>query len=122
MQSYRICFRAAVGSVTGIGGTAGASGGMAMAKYADFVLDNLNTYAPLFAAAGLAYFIALGCVQIPSLRFSKALVNERQDFTQAWFYRIHMEKWRPALSMEVNKVSGRTGTDERDRERVVMRR
>src|SRR3546814_1842198 len=36
--------RAAVGSVIGIGGTAGAIGGMLMAKYAGFVLDHLGTY------------------------------------------------------------------------------
>ncbi len=67
--------RAAVGSVTGIGGTAGAIGGMAMAKYAGFVLDNMNTYAPLFAVAGTAYFVALGCVQLLSPKLSKAPIN-----------------------------------------------
>src|SRR3546814_18274139 len=51
--------RAAVGSVIGIGGTAGAIGGMLMAKYAGFVLDHLGTHTPPFAVAGRASFIAL---------------------------------------------------------------
>ncbi|MBT0669371.1 MFS transporter [Novosphingobium profundi] len=63
--------RAAVGSVTGIGGTAGALGGMCMAKYAGFVLDTLGTYAPLFAVAGLAYFAALACIHVLSPRLNR---------------------------------------------------
>src|SRR3546814_18358320 len=60
--------RAAVGSVIGIGGPAGAIGGMLMAKYAGFVLDHLGTYTPLFAVAGRAYFIALIAVPLLSPR------------------------------------------------------
>ena len=62
--------RAAVGSVIGIGGTAGAIGGMLMAKYAGFVLDSLGTYTPLFAVAGSAYFVALVAVHLLSPRLA----------------------------------------------------
>ena len=52
--------RYAVGSVIGIGGTVGAVGGMFFSKYAGVVLDRLGgSYAPLFAVAGAAYFLAL---------------------------------------------------------------
>src|SRR3546814_4141482 len=36
--------RKAVGSVIGIGGTAGALGGMLMAKFAGYVLETVGTY------------------------------------------------------------------------------
>ena len=64
--------RSAVGSVIGIGGTVGAIGGMIMAKYAGFVLDGIGSYTPLFAAAGSAYFLALGAVHLLSPRLARA--------------------------------------------------
>jgi len=70
--------RAAVGSVIGIGGTAGAIGGMVMAKYAGYVLESLHSYAPLFAVAGSAYFVALMAVQLISPKLSRAHLNEAQ--------------------------------------------
>src|SRR3546814_14257243 len=48
--------RAAVGSVIGIGGTAGAIGGLLLVKYLSFVLDHPLTYPPLFSVAGPTYF------------------------------------------------------------------
>jgi ACS family hexuronate transporter-like MFS transporter len=51
--------RGAVGSVVGIGGAAGAVGGMIMSKYAGWVLDRLGTYTPIFIVAGSTYLIAL---------------------------------------------------------------
>ncbi len=51
--------RAAVGSVVGIGGTAGAIGGMLIAKFVGYVLDLSGSYAPIFAVAGGAYLVAL---------------------------------------------------------------
>ena len=56
--------RSAVGSVVGIGGMLGAVGGMAMAKYAGFVLDKLGTYTPIFVLAGSAYLLALLVVHV----------------------------------------------------------
>lgn len=60
--------RRAVGSVIGIAGAAGALGGMAMAKYAGFVLDALGSYAPIFAVAGSAYILALLALHLLSPR------------------------------------------------------
>jgi ACS family hexuronate transporter-like MFS transporter len=51
--------RSAVGSVVGVGGMVGAIGGMAMAKYAGWVLDKIGTYTPIFVVAASAYLIAL---------------------------------------------------------------
>ncbi|MET0336151.1 MAG: MFS transporter [Caulobacter sp.] len=56
--------RAAVGSVVGIGGMLGAFGGMAMAKYAGYVLDQIGTYTPIFILAASAYLIALAVVHL----------------------------------------------------------
>ncbi|HEY3950631.1 MFS transporter [Phenylobacterium sp.] len=56
--------RAAVGSVAGIGGMVGAIGGMAMSKYAGFVLDKLGTYTPIFVVAASAYLLALAAIQL----------------------------------------------------------
>ena len=58
--------RAAVGSVVGIGGTIGAIGGMAMSKYAGFVLEKLGTYTPIFMVAASAYLLALGAIHLLS--------------------------------------------------------
>ena len=49
----------AVGTVVGIGGTAGAIGGMLMAKYAGWVLDGIGSYTPIFIVAGTVYSLAL---------------------------------------------------------------
>lgn len=67
--------RSAVGSVIGIGGAAGAIGGMAMSKYAGFVLDSIGSYVPLFAVAGCAYFVALLCIHLLSPRLARAEIR-----------------------------------------------
>jgi ACS family hexuronate transporter-like MFS transporter len=51
--------RSAVGSVTGIGGMAGAVGGALMVNYAGYVLQLTHSYASLFAIAASAYLVAL---------------------------------------------------------------
>lgn len=56
--------RSAVGSVVGIGGMVGALGGMAMAKYAGYVLEKIGTYTPIFILAASAYLLALLVVHI----------------------------------------------------------
>jgi ACS family hexuronate transporter-like MFS transporter len=60
--------RQAVGSVVGIGGTAGAIGGMLMSKYAGWVLDSIGSYTPIFIVAGAAYFLALAAIHLLSPR------------------------------------------------------
>jgi ACS family hexuronate transporter-like MFS transporter len=49
----------AVGSVAGIGGMAGAVGGMLIATLAGYVLQLTHSYLPLFIIAGSAYLVAL---------------------------------------------------------------
>lgn len=66
--------RSAVGSVVGIGGMLGGIGGMIMAKYAGFVLDQIGTYTPIFVVAGSAYLVALLVVHLISPRYEPAKV------------------------------------------------
>jgi ACS family hexuronate transporter-like MFS transporter len=56
--------RSAVGTVLGVGGMLGAIGGMAMSKYAGWVLDKIGTYTPIFVVAASAYLIALLVIHI----------------------------------------------------------
>ena len=51
--------RSAQGSVVGLGGFAGAVGGMLMAKVAAVTLASTGGYAPVFMFAGAAYLLAL---------------------------------------------------------------
>jgi ACS family hexuronate transporter-like MFS transporter len=51
--------RSAVGSVVGIGGMAGAAGGMLIAKIVGYVLEWTGSYLPVFIIAGSIYLIAL---------------------------------------------------------------
>jgi ACS family hexuronate transporter-like MFS transporter len=64
--------RASVGSVAGLGGLCGAGAGIAMSKYTGFVLDRLDSYAPVFVVAGCAYWIALGLIHVLSPRLAIA--------------------------------------------------
>jgi len=61
--------RRSVASVMGIGGAAGAVGGMIMAKYVGHVLDTVGTYLPVFLWAGSAYLVALAIVHLLVPRF-----------------------------------------------------
>lgn len=68
----------AVASIVGIGGTAGAVGGMLMAKYAGWVLDAVGTYTPIFIVAGTAYWLALAALHLLSPRMNAvALVGRK---------------------------------------------
>jgi MFS transporter, ACS family, hexuronate transporter len=58
----------AVASVVGIGGTAGAVGGMLMSKYAGWVLDRVGSYTPIFVVAGTVYLLALAVIHALSPR------------------------------------------------------
>ena len=62
--------RAAIGSVVGVGGMCGAIGGMAMAKYAGWVLERLGTYTPIFLVAASAYLIALVAIHLLTPRLA----------------------------------------------------
>ncbi len=56
--------RGAVGTVIGIGGTAGAIGGMLMAKFVGYVLEATASYTLIFAVAGSVYLVALLCIHL----------------------------------------------------------
>ena len=56
--------RQAVGSVVGLGGTAGAVGGMLIAKVTGYILQATGSYVPIFLIAASAYLIALGVIQL----------------------------------------------------------
>ncbi len=51
-----------VGSVTGLGGTGGAVGGMILALIAGYTLQWFHTYVPLFIIAGIMHPLAIGVV------------------------------------------------------------
>jgi ACS family hexuronate transporter-like MFS transporter len=56
--------RQAVGSVVGLGGTAGAIGGMLIAKLTGYLLQATGSYLPVFLIAASAYLVALGVVHL----------------------------------------------------------
>ena len=58
----------AVGSVVGMGGMAGAVGGMLIAKIVGYTLQWTGSYMVPFFIAGSAYLIALACIHILSPR------------------------------------------------------
>jgi ACS family hexuronate transporter-like MFS transporter len=58
--------KAAVGSVSGIGGAAGAVGGMLMAWFIGRILQNTGSYTLIFIVAGLMYLIALAIIHVLS--------------------------------------------------------
>jgi ACS family hexuronate transporter-like MFS transporter len=66
--------RQAVASVVGIGGTAGAIGGMLMSKYAGWVLDSVGSYTPIFMVAGAVYFLALAAIHVLSPRMQAVML------------------------------------------------
>ncbi|HEY0301191.1 MAG TPA: MFS transporter [Rhizomicrobium sp.] len=68
--------RWAAGSVVGIGGAAGALGGMLMAKYAGWVLEGLGSYTPIFLVAACAYLVALTVVHLLTPRYKPAETGE----------------------------------------------
>jgi ACS family hexuronate transporter-like MFS transporter len=70
----------AVGSVVGIGGTAGAIGGMLIAKLTASVLQVSGSYVPVFLIAGFAYLVALAIIQLlaPRLRPTEPIESERR--------------------------------------------
>ncbi len=66
--------RRAVASIAGIGGTAGAIGGMVMAQYVGAILTHVRNYTPIFAIAACVYLIALLLIQVLTPRYAVAQV------------------------------------------------
>lgn len=65
----------AVGSVVGIGGMAGAIGGMFIAKLVAYILETTGSYVPIFAIAASAYLIALLVIHLLAPRLEPAKVE-----------------------------------------------
>ena len=66
----------AVGSVVGMGGMAGAVGGMLIAKIVGYTLQWTGSYMIPFLIAGSAYFVALACIQMLSPKLEPARIRE----------------------------------------------
>ncbi|WP_045726514.1 MFS transporter [Xanthomonas sp. GPE 39] len=64
--------RHAVASLVGIGGFAGAVGGMLIANFIGFLLQATGSYLPVFLLAGSAYLFALGMVHLLTPRLQPA--------------------------------------------------
>ena len=56
--------RQAVGSVVGLGGMAGAIGGMLIAKLTGYLLEVTGSYVPVFLIASFAYLTALALIHL----------------------------------------------------------
>ena len=65
----------AVGSVVGIGGMAGAIGGMLMAKIVGYILQWTGSYMIPFFVAGSAYLLALAIIQVLTPRLEPAPIG-----------------------------------------------
>jgi len=68
--------RRAVASVVGIGGFAGAVGGMMIATFTGFLLQTTGSYVPVFLMAGSAYLIALLVVHLLAPRLEPAQLQD----------------------------------------------
>ncbi|OYQ36227.1 MFS transporter [Niveispirillum lacus] len=67
--------RAAVASVVGIGGMAGAVGGMLMSKFTGWILDSTGSYTPILLVAAGAYPLALLFLHLLSPRLAPAAIQ-----------------------------------------------
>jgi ACS family hexuronate transporter-like MFS transporter len=67
--------RRAVGSVVGIGGMAGAIGGMFIARIVAEILQRTGSYLPIFVIACSAYLVALLLVQLLTPRLEPARID-----------------------------------------------
>ena len=66
--------RQAVGSVVGLGGMAGAVGGMLIAKVVGYVLQMTGSYTTVLMIAGGAYLVALAYVQLLTPKLEPARI------------------------------------------------
>ena len=63
----------AVASVTGLGGAAGAIGGMLIAEVVGHVLQWTGSYLIPFLIAGSAYLLALACIHLLAPKLAPAM-------------------------------------------------
>jgi ACS family hexuronate transporter-like MFS transporter len=67
--------RHTVASVVGIGGLAGAVGGMMIATFTGFLLETTGSYLPVFLLAGSAYLLALLVMHLLAPRLRPAHIK-----------------------------------------------
>ena len=67
------------GSVVGLGGLAGAVGGMLMAKFAGVILETIGSYGPIFAVASVAYLVALGVIHLLLPRYQPVAITPSES-------------------------------------------
>jgi MFS transporter, ACS family, hexuronate transporter len=67
--------RQAVASVVGIGGAAGAVGGLLIAKVVSYLLEWTGSYAVPFLIAGSAYLVAIAVIQLLAPRLETAPIG-----------------------------------------------
>ena len=67
--------RRAVGSVVGMGGMAGAIGGMLIATATGYLLQFTGSYHAVFILAGVAYLVALLVIHLLAPRLEPAEVR-----------------------------------------------
>jgi MFS transporter, ACS family, hexuronate transporter len=67
----------AIGSVVGIGGMFGALGGLLIASVVGHVLQRTGSYQVPFLIAGVAYFLALGVIQLLAPRLESPQLGEQ---------------------------------------------
>ncbi len=73
--------RHAVASVVGIGGFAGAVGGMLISTFTGFLLQATGSYVPVFLMAGSAYLLALAVVQVLAPKLQPAQLADASTAT-----------------------------------------
>jgi ACS family hexuronate transporter-like MFS transporter len=62
--------------VVGIGGMAGAIGGMLIAKVVGYILEWTGSYLPVFIMAGCMYLLAFAIFHLLAPRLDPAMVEE----------------------------------------------
>jgi ACS family hexuronate transporter-like MFS transporter len=70
--------RHAVASVVGLGGLAGAVGGMLISTFTGFLLEATGSYVPVFMMAGGAYLVALAVVHVLAPRLEPADIQSAE--------------------------------------------
>lgn len=68
----------AVASVIGIGGMAGAMGGMLMTTYNGYILEVFKSYQPIFIVAGSMYLIAIVVIHLLTPRLRPVALEQLQ--------------------------------------------
>jgi ACS family hexuronate transporter-like MFS transporter len=69
----------AVGSVVGLGGTAGAVGSLLFSPFIGYILQRTHNYMIPFLISGSAYLVALAILQILAPRLEPAALTEGKD-------------------------------------------